>query len=118
VVFYLESKKLCIKPIPERDRVKLTRDDWLKSLTISIPLAIIVAVLVTGRTAQNAGFYGMVSAFLLCLIFFPNFRHPKNWFNALADAAKTSAVLMAVVTAIGFIRGVINMTGISLTFAE
>jgi TRAP-type uncharacterized transport system fused permease subunit len=117
-VVYLESKKLGIKPIQVQDRVKLTRDDWLKSLTIFIPLTIIVAVLVTGRTAQNAGFYGMVCAFLLCLIFFPDFRHPKNWFHALVDSGKTSAVLMTVVAAIGFIIGIINMTGISLTFAE
>lgn len=117
-VVHLESKKLGIKPIPVEDRVKLTRDDLLKGLTIFIPLVIIVAVLVTGRTAQNAGFYGMVSAFLLCLIFFPNFRHPKNWLDVLINSGRTSAILMVVVTAIGFIIGVINMTGISLTFAE
>lgn len=118
LVVYVESKKMGIKPIPVKDRIKLTLDDGLKSLTFIVPLSIIVAVLVTGRTAQNAGFFGMVSAFVLCLIFFPKFRHPKKWFNALVDAGKTSAVLMVVVAAIGFVIGAINMSGISLMFAE
>lgn len=118
VVVYLEAKKLGIEPIPPSERIKLTRDDWFKSLTFIVPLAIIVAVLVTGRTAQNAGFYGLISAFVLCLLFFPKFRNPKNWIIALVDSGKTSAVLMGVVTAIGFVIGVINMTGISLMFAE
>jgi TRAP transporter 4TM/12TM fusion protein len=118
VVVFLESKRLGIKPIPKTEQIKLTRDDWLKSLTVIIPLFIIVSVLVTGRTAQNAGFYGMISAFLLCLIFFPNFRHPKNWILSLIASGKTCAVLMVVVTAIGFVIGVINMSGIGLMFAE
>ena len=117
-VVFIESKRLGIKPIPPDQRVKLTRDDWLKSLTFIVPLGIIVGVLVTGRTAQNAGFYGLVSAFVLSLIFFPDFRHPKRWYDALLDAGKTSAVLMAVVTSVGFIIGVINMTGVGLMFAE
>jgi TRAP transporter 4TM/12TM fusion protein len=118
VVVFLESKRLGIGPIPPSKRIKLTRDDWIKSLTIIIPLFIIVWVLVTGRTAQNAGFYGMISAFVLCLIFFPKFRHPKNWVLSLIDSGKTCAVLMVVVTAIGFVIGVINMTGVGLMFAE
>ena len=117
-VVFIESKTLGIKPIPPDQRIKLTRDDMLKSLTFIVPLAIIVGVLVTGRTAQNAGFYGLVSAFVLSLIFFPGFRNPKRWFEALLDAGKTSAVLMAVVTSVGFIIGVINMTGVGLMFTE
>lgn len=118
VVVFIESKKLGIKPIPKSEHVSLTRDDWMKSLAFGIPLVVIVAVLVTGRTAQNAGFYALVSAFVLCLIFFPDFRKPKRWLEALIDSGRTSAVLMVIVAAIGFVIGVINMTGIGLMFAE
>jgi hypothetical protein len=83
-----------------------------------IPLGVIVAVLVTGRTAQNAGFYALISAFVLCLLLFPDFRRPQRWWRALVDAGKTCAVLMVIVSAIGFVIGVINMTGIGLMFAE
>ena len=118
VVVFIEAKRLGIEAIPEKDRVKLTREDWLKSVAFMIPLGVIIAVLVTGRTAQNAGFYAFVSAFILCLWFFPGFRNPKNWWAALVDSGRTCAVLMVVVSAIGFVIGVINMTGIGLMFAE
>jgi TRAP transporter 4TM/12TM fusion protein len=118
VVVYIEAKRLGIHGIPESERVKLTREDWLRSAAFGIPLAVIIAVLVTGRTAQNAGFYAMVSAFVLCLAFFPGFRHPKEWWRALIDSGKTCATLMVIVAAIGFVIGVMNMTGIGLMFAE
>jgi len=60
----------------------------------------------------------MVSAFVLCLAFFPGFRHPRRWWSALIDSGRTCAILMVIVAAIGFVIGVINMTGIGLMFAE
>lgn len=118
VVVFIEARRLGIESIPEKDRVKLVRDDYLKSIAFVIPLGVIIAVLVTGRTAQNAGFYAFISAFLLCLLFFPGFRHPKKWWDALVDSGRTCAVLMVIVSAIGFVIGVINMSGIGLMFAE
>ena len=118
VVVFIEAKRLGIEGIPESERVKLTRDDGLKSIAFVVPLGVIIAVLVTGRTAQNAGFYALISAFALCLAFFPGFRHPRKWWQALIDSGKTCAILMVIVAAIGFVIGVINMTGIGLMFAE
>lgn len=118
IVVYIEAKKLGIEAIPPAERVKLTKDDWLKSIAFWIPLGVIIAVLVTGRTAQNAGFYALITAFILCLLFFPKFRHPKMWWQAMVDAGKTSAMILVIVSAIGFVIGVVNMTGIGLMFAE
>ena len=118
VVVFIEAKRLGIERIPESERVKLTRDDGLKSIAFVVPLGVIIAVLVTGRTAQNAGFYALISAFALCLAFFPGFRHPRKWWQALIDSGRTCAILMVIVAAIGFVIGVINMTGIGLMFAE
>ena len=75
-------------------------------------------MLVTGRTAQNAGAYATATAFVACLILFPQFRHPRKWLEALIDAGRSSAVLMIVVAGIGFVIGVVNMTGIGISFAE
>jgi TRAP transporter 4TM/12TM fusion protein len=118
IVVFIEAKRLGITALPKEERVSLTKDDLLKSLALVIPLGVIIAVLVTGRTAQNAGFYAMLSAFVLSLILFPDFRRPSKWWRALIDSGKTCAVLMVIVSAIGFVIGVINMTGIGLMFAE
>jgi TRAP transporter 4TM/12TM fusion protein len=114
----LEAKRKGIAAVPASERVPLERSDLLKSLTFWVPLAIIVAVLLTGRTAQNAGAYACLAAFIMCLIFFPDFRHPRRWFEALVDAGRGACTLMMVVAAIGFVIGVVNMTGIGLWFAE
>ena len=104
--------------MPGSNASTLTKDDLIKSLALVVPLGVIIAVLITGRTAQNAGFYALISAFVLCLLLFPDFRRPAKWWRALIDSGKTCAVLMVIVSAIGFVIGVINMTGIGLMFAE
>ena len=60
----------------------------------------------------------LAAAFVLCLMLFPAFRHPLRWWDALVEAGRGAAVLMCVVAAIGFVIGVVNMTGIGLMFAE
>ena len=118
IVIFVEAKRLGITALPKEERVSLTRDDMVKSLALVIPLGVIITVLVTGRTAQNAGFYALISSFLLCLLLYPGFRKPVKWWSALVNAGKVCATLLAIVSAIGFVIGVINMTGIGLMFAE
>jgi TRAP transporter 4TM/12TM fusion protein len=117
-IVHVEAKRLGIKPLPPSERVKLTRSDYIRSLAFWVPLTVIVAVLLTGRTAQNAGAYALATAFVMCLILFPSFRNPLRWWDALVDAGRGAATLMVVVAAIGFVIGVVNMTGIGLMFAE
>ena len=118
IVVLIESRKYGIHAIPAEDRQKLTGRDWLQSLAFWIPLAMLVYFLLDGRTAQNAGFAATISAFVLCLALFPDFRNPQRWVEALVSAGRTSAILMVIVVAIGFVIGVVNMTGIGLRFAE
>jgi len=114
----IEARRNNIRPLPRSERVGITRQDMFKSLAFWAPLAVIVGVLVTGRTAQNAGAYATAVAFVACLAIFPDFRHPKKWWEALVDAGRSSAVLMVVVAGIGFVIGVVNMTGVGIMFAE
>jgi len=118
VVVLLEAKKNGIGAIPVQDRQRLTRQDWVKSLAFWAPLAVLVAFLVDGRTPQNAGFAATATAIVLCLLLFPGYRQPGKWLRTLVSAGQTSATLMIIVTAIGFVIGVVNMTGIGLQFAE
>ncbi len=117
-IVHVEAKRHGIEALPKEDRVTLTTKDYIQSLSFWIPLGVIVTVLLTGRTAQNAGAYALAVAVPLCLVLFPEFRHPKKWWEALVEAGRSSSVLMVVVAAIGFVIGVVNMTGIGLSFAE
>jgi TRAP transporter 4TM/12TM fusion protein len=118
VIVALEAKRKGIAPVPASERVKVSRGDLLKSTAFWLPLAVIVAVLLTGRTAQNAGAYACLTAFVMSLILFPGFRNPRRWLDVLVEAGRSSCTLMMVVAAIGFVIGVVNMTGVGLWFAE
>ncbi|WP_162906545.1 TRAP transporter permease [Algihabitans albus] len=114
----IEARKQGLAPRPAPEVESVTSRDWLQSLSFFLPLGMIVFVLLQGRTAQYAGFTALIAATLLCLLLFPAFRHPKAWISALIAAGHTAATLMVIVAAIGFVIGVINMSGVGLQFAQ
>ncbi|MDJ0627002.1 MAG: TRAP transporter fused permease subunit [Rhodobacter sp.] len=118
MVVLVEAKRLGVAAHPAAERERMSGTDWLQSLAFFVPLGVIVWLLIEGRTAQYAGFYALITAFVLCLLLFPAFRHPKKWLQAAVDAGVTSATLMVIVAAIGFVIGVINMSGVGLKFAQ
>lgn len=118
IVVLIEARKTGIKPTPPEERESMTGQDWLKSTAFFVPLIVIIYLLLDGRTAQFAGFSALVVATLMSLVLFPEFRKPKAWVKALVDAGMTSATLMVVVAAVGFVIGVINMTGVGLQLAQ
>lgn len=116
-VVVLEARKQGIQPVPVEERARLTARDWLRSISFFVPLGIIVWTLLDGRTAQAAGFFGMIAAFVLSLLLYPEFRSIRKIIQAFIRGGRTCAVIMIVVAAIGFIVGAINMTGLGIKFA-
>jgi len=117
VVVWLEARKLGIPVTPKEEREVLNTQDWIRSVSFFVPLVLIVLVLLDGRTAQSAGFAGLVSAFILSLILYPEFRSVRAIIDSLIQAGRTCATIMIVVAAIGFVVGAINMSGLGLKFA-
>ncbi len=116
-VVWLEARRRGLTPTPKDQRVTLTAADWVRSVSFFVPLGVIVYVLMTGRTAQNAGFYGLISAFVLSLILYPEFRSLRKIYGALLRGGRTCAAIMIVVAAIGFVVGMVNMSGLGIKFA-
>ena len=116
-VVWLEARRQGLQPTPRAERVRLTVGDWGRSISFFVPLGVIVYVLMTGRTAQNAGFYGLITAFVLSLVLYPEFRSPTKIVRALMRGGRTCATIMIVVAAIGFVVGMVNMSGLGIKFA-
>lgn len=116
-VVWLEARKLRIPVTPKDQRARLNGQDWIRSISFFIPLGAIVAVLLTGRTAQSAGFVGLVSAFILSLLLYPEYRSINKIIRSLIRAGRTCATIMIVVAAIGFVVGMVNMSGLGIKFA-
>lgn len=118
VVVWVEARRLGIGAIPASERVRLTAADFVCCLAFFVPLGVIVATLTAGRTPQFAGFAALIVTTVLCFALFPEFRSLAKLWQAVASAGRTAATLMVIVAAIGFVIGVINMTGLGLRFAE
>ena len=116
-VVWLEARKQGLQPTPRAERVRLDATDWVRSISFFVPLGVIVWVLMTGRTAQNAGFFGLIAAFALSLILYPEFRSFRKILGALIRGGRTCATIMIVVAAIGFVVGMVNMSGLGIKFA-
>jgi TRAP transporter 4TM/12TM fusion protein len=113
-----EASRLGIQPIRPEDREVLSAGDWVKSLMFVVPIAVILGILIWGRTPAVAGFWATVSAVVMGLILNPEFRrNPQRLVDTLAKAGRTAAVLIVAVGAIGVVIGMINLTGLGLRFS-
>jgi TRAP transporter 4TM/12TM fusion protein len=99
--------------------VRLTAQDWRLMVGFVVPLAVIVALLVAGRSPGLGGFWATVTGLVIGFVVSPPFRRePRRLLDAAVKAGRSSAVLLVAVAAVGVVIGVINMTGLGLKFAN
>ncbi|MBT4906013.1 MAG: TRAP transporter fused permease subunit, partial [Rhodospirillaceae bacterium] len=123
---YTEASRLGIGALPVEDRPVLTRGDWLQSLRFFGPLIVIVAILISGRSAAMAGFVGILVAIPTGLILEHGlYRKPAETLinyaqavgRALVSGGRQSASILVIVGGIGIFMSVVNTTGIGFRFA-
>lgn len=114
----IQAAKQNIQPVPESERLPLTRHDLLASLLFLIPIFAIVAVLAMGRSPAMAGFVATMTAAFLGLFNRANWKDPWIVWNVLAQAGRNCASILVAVGCIGIILGVLNLTGLGLSFAS
>ncbi|MCB1360691.1 MAG: TRAP transporter fused permease subunit [Rhodobacter sp.] len=118
VAVHLEAVRRGIQPIPKKDLPVLTRHDWVMSLCFVIPLAVMVTILLSGRSAAMAGFWAVPIAVVLGFLLNPELRaKPQMLLEALRQGGQASAQILVAVASIGIVIGVMNMTGLGLRFA-
>jgi TRAP transporter 4TM/12TM fusion protein len=83
-----------------------------------LPLAVIVALLVMGRSAMRAAFWGVASALLLAAAS-PATRPSRRQLRGIVEDAGRGAVQVAAAcAAAGIVVGVASLTGIGLRMSE
>jgi TRAP transporter 4TM/12TM fusion protein len=83
-----------------------------------IPVFVLIYSLMAGYSVIMAGFWGIVSSFLVSLIAKDTRMGPRKIIDALERGARGSIQLMSVCAAAGIIMGVIALTGIGNKFAN
>ena len=107
-----------IEPVPAEERIRLSGKDYVASLQFALPILAIVTVLVMGRSPAMAGFVAVVLAVGLGLFRRDNRRSLKLYWDIAAKAGRACASILVAVGCIGIILGVLNLTGLGLTFAS
>ncbi|MDF2366709.1 TRAP transporter fused permease subunit [Sneathiella sp.] len=107
-----------IEPLPESERPPLNSKDLIACLMFVIPIAIIVFVLVMGRSPALAGFWAIVAAVIMGVFNKKNRENPSVIWTALVKAGRSCAWIIVAVGCIGVIIGVLNLTGLGISFAS
>lgn len=90
----------------------------LKRAYLFIPVAVLIYALLAKYSVIYAGFYGIISSFLVSLIAKETRMGPMKILEALEKGARGSVQLMSVCAAAGIVMGVIALTGVGGRFAN
>lgn len=116
---WLEARRSRIGTTDPAELPRLTRRDALESLMFVVPILMVIAILLTGRSPAMAGFGATISALILGLLINPDLRqNPMRLINALARGGIAGARIMIAVGAIGIVVAAMNLTGLGLNFAQ
>ncbi|MGI9488319.1 MAG: TRAP transporter permease [Geminicoccaceae bacterium] len=110
---YFEARRQGIGPLRREARPPLTGTELMQCLVFILPLGTISYFLFSQPSVPKAGFYGFIMALCAALILFPGFRSVSRVNQAFVSAGRMSASIIIIVTAIGLIVGLIQVSGFS-----
>ena len=110
---YFEARRQGVGPLPAEARPRLSRRDLVQCLVFIIPLGVLSYFLFVQPSVPKAGFYGFIAALICSLVLFPEFRSRHRIYQSFVEAGRMSASIIVIVTAIGLIVGLIQVSGFS-----
>ena len=115
VMVYFESRKLGLRGFPKEE---LPRPGavWRRGWYLLLPIAVLIAVLMTGRSPQLAALYGMLSTIAVSWIRKETRMGPNEIWQALVNTGKNCLFVAALTGAVGVLIGVLSLTGIIIRF--
>ncbi|MFK8035397.1 MAG: TRAP transporter permease [Hyphomicrobiales bacterium] len=111
IMVHLEAKKLGLRGLRAEELPKaaiVLRQHWLSI----IPLAILVYLILSGRTPDFAAVYGIIACVVVGFLNPVNRLTPKDLWNALAAGAKSTLAVGAAAATVGVVVGVVTLTGV------
>jgi TRAP transporter 4TM/12TM fusion protein len=115
VMIYFESKKLGLRGLPAEELPR-SRDVWRRGWYLLLPIAVLIAVMVSGYSPQMAVLYGIVSTIAISWFRKETRMGPAQIWLALVEAGKQCLFVAALVGAVGVLIGVLSLTGIVIRF--
>lgn len=114
---YIEAKKLDLKPIRETERIP-TSSLLKEGIHFLIPIGVLIFMLVYGFTPTYSAGAGIVAVILSSWLTNKNRMKAKDIIDALELGTRNMISTGVLLIAVGIIIGILNMTGISITFSQ
>ncbi|WP_417453679.1 TRAP transporter permease [Kiloniella sp.] len=111
IMVHLEAKKLGLKGLSKDELPKavlVLKQHWLSI----IPLAILVYLILSGKTPDFAAVYGIIACVVVGFLNPVNRLTLKDLWNALSLGAKNTLAVGAAAACVGIIVGVVTLTGV------
>lgn len=105
-------------PAADPKEVKSAKEVFKKGWLYFAPLLILIGLLMTGSSAQKAGFYAILASFAVGFILKRENMTLSNLMKALRGALNGIAGIAAACIVAGIVMGVINLTGLGLKISS
>ncbi|WP_051534120.1 TRAP transporter permease [Desulfitibacter alkalitolerans] len=116
VMLDLEARKMGLKGLPKEQLPKL-KQVIINRGHLAIPLAIVIYLLISGRTPLFAGFWGIVSTVAISSLRSDTRMSPDRIIVALRNGAVASMAPAIACATVGIIVGISSMTGVGTMMA-
>ena len=117
IMVYFRAKKLNLRPLSP-DEIPSLKDAFKKSGHMLIPIALLMILLMLGRTPLFAAFYSVVATILLSYVKKSTRLTLKKYIAIAESTAKSMLGVAAACAAAGIIIGIVSLTGIGLTLGN
>ncbi|PAB58734.1 TRAP transporter permease [Anaeromicrobium sediminis] len=112
-----EAKKIGLKGM-DKDKLPVFKEVMLTQGHLVLPIIIILILLIKGLTPLYAAFYGLIAT-IVTSSFRKNTRMDfKKFIGALEEGAKSAVSVAIACAVVGFIVGVVSMTGLGQVVAH
>ncbi len=115
VMIYFESRKLGLRGLPAEELPR-AREVWKRGWYLLLPIAVLIAVMVSGYSPQMAVLYGIIFTIVVSWFRKETRMGPAQIWLALVEAGKQCLFVAALVGAVGVLIGVLSLTGIVIRF--
>jgi len=115
VMVYFESRKLGLKGFA-REELPKAAEVWRRGWYLLLPIAILIAVLLSGYSPQMAALYGMLSTIVVSWFRKETRMGVAEIWQALVNTGKNCLFVAALAGCVGVLIGVLALTGIIIRF--
>lgn len=112
VAVELQARKNGITVDPADFRMRLTREDWIRSLSFFAPLAAIIYCLWAGFSVNRAGFWAIFMTIAFGLLNREFRENPGRLIDKIVEGGVSIGQLLAIVAGLGVFIGVVEGTGL------